>query len=179
MPLYGLVNDSPILYGLKKALRGRRGASRLGGLNSRRYVTTNTTISYSLRGVTIYDAALSAELNTNKGHLWRYLERRAEIAVRAAKRQVGVKTGKLQRSIHKRHLGNYTGQYIWIGSKVNYAYLHHEGSAPHSIKAEAGGVLVFGGTKSFKGRIIRTPEVSHPGTRANPYLRNQLKYFVG
>jgi len=177
MPLYGLVNDSALLYAAQKGLRGIRGASRVGSFRSTRYVTTNTTIEYSFRGVKIYDAILSAELNTSKGHLWRYLERRSDMALRAAKRQVGVKTGRLQKSIHKRHLGNYTGQYIWIGSKVPYAYAHHEGTSPRTIKAEPGGVLVFGGTKAFKGRVIRTPEVSHPGTKANPFLRDQLKYF--
>lgn len=177
MPLYGLINDSALLYVAQKGLRGARGASRVGSFRSPKYVTTNTTIEYSFRGVKIYDSILLAELNTNKGTLWRYLERRSDIAVNAAKRQVGVKTGNLKRSIHKRHLGNYNGQYVWIGSKLSYAYAHHEGTAPRTIKAEAGGVLVFGGTRSFKGRVIRTPEVSHPGTRANPFLRDQLKYF--
>jgi len=177
MPLYGLVHDSPILYAAQKGLRGGRGAARIGSFRSSRYTTTSTTIEYSLKGVKIYDSALLSELNTNKGSLWRYLEKRSDMAVRGAKRQVGYKTGRLQRSIHKRHLGSYNGQYIWIGSKVPYAYDHHEGTNPRTIKAEPGGVLVFGGTKSFKGRVIRVPEVNHPGTRPNAYLRNQLRYF--
>lgn len=177
MPLYGLVHDSPLLYAAQKGLRGARGSSRISSFSSSRHVSTSTTITYAFSGVKIYDSALLAELNTNKGSLWKHLERRSDLALRAAKRQVGVKTGRLQRATRKYHLGNYTGQYVWIGSKVPYAYAHHEGTKPHTIKAEQGGVLVFGGTKAFRGRVIRTPEVNHPGNKPNPYLRNQLRYF--
>jgi hypothetical protein len=178
MPVYGLVHDSPLIYGARRLSRGIRG--RRGGGGGGRYVErlkTTVTFSYSFKELKIYDSILRAELNTPVGDLWRYLERRADRAVRGAKRQVGKKTGRLMKSIHKRHLGNYTGQYIWIGSNtVPYAYAHHEGTRPHIITPKEGGAdgrLVF-----RKGsRIIVTPLVNHPGTRGNPYLRDQLVHF--
>lgn len=119
--------------------------------------------------------ALDAELNTIKGPLWWWLEKRAKKAVASARRQAGVQTGALRRSIHYRHLRNFTGQYVWIGSEKRYAYAHHEGTKPHIIKPKSPNqVLVF-----RKGaRVIATPMVRHPGTRPNRYLSNQLRYFL-
>lgn len=119
---------------------------------------------------------LDEELNTPRGQLWWWLEKRAKKATMAAKRQVGVDTGALRKSIHYRHLRNFTGQYVWIGSNTQrHAYAHHEGTKPHIIKPEAPNtVLVF-----RKGsRVIATPMVRHPGTRPNRYLSNQLRYFL-
>jgi hypothetical protein len=163
------------LYYASRLLRTRRRRGR-----TRRAIPsisrTDISIQYTFKELKIYDNILRAELNTSSGDLWRYLERRANLAVRGAKRQVGKKTGRLMRSIHKRHLGNYTGQYVWIGSNtVPYAYMHHEGTRPHIItpKEGPGGRLIF-----RKGtRIIVTPIVNHPGTRGNPYLRDQLVHF--
>lgn len=163
------------LYYASRALRPRRG--RGGGRRPIPISRSNISIQYTFKELKIYDNILRAELNTSSGDLWRYLERRADRAVRGAKRQVGKKTGRLMKSIHKRHLGNYTGQYVWIGSNtVPYAYMHHEGTRPHIITPKEGGAsgrLVF-----RKGaRIIVTSSVNHPGTRGNPYLRDQLVHF--
>lgn len=172
MPAYGLIKDSPIFYYAGKARRAYR---RLGRANNINYGGSllGQSLTYSVVSVNVYDTALLTYLNTPAGPLWRNLERRAERAQRGAKAKVGVKTGKLRASIYKRHLGNYTGQYITIGSKVNYALMHHEGTKAHTIEAEPGGVLVF----SKGSRVVRTPKVNHPGTRPNRYLSSQLYHF--
>lgn len=126
-------------------------------------------------GVVIYKAALHKELNTNAGGLWKHLAIAGDKAVAGAKRHVGVKTGKLRNSIHKRHLGNMNGQTLQIGSwTVDYALAHHQGTRPHLIVPDPGKPIVFAG----KGRVIRmTSPIRHPGTRANPYLTSQLYHF--
>jgi len=171
MPAYGLIPDSPIFYyGNKFAKLGRTGGRGLG-----RSLGGATRFSFTTQKLVIYQPQLYAELNTSSGGLWKALEVAGAFAVGKAKAQVGVKTGKLKSSIHKRHTGNFTGQYLWIGSTVNYAYMHHEGTRPHFIVPRvAGKMLRF----SSKGRMIMTPgPVMHPGTKPNRYLSNQLRHF--
>jgi len=175
MPLYGLVKDSPAIFYAGKAVRAYR------RLNSSTRTSVNyggsligQSLTYRLISVNVYDSVLLAYLNTPAGPLWRNLDRRADRAQRGAKARVGVKTGKLRASIYKRHLGNYTGQYITIGSKVNYALAHHQGTRPHTITAKKGKALTF--TKGSK--VVRTPMVKHPGTRPNKYLSSQLYHFA-
>lgn len=120
--------------------------------------------------------ALHRELNTSSGGLWKELEIAGEKAVIGAKANVGFKTGRLRRSIHKRHQGTSVGQFMQIGSwTVPYALDHHQGTRAHLIlPKEAGGILVFGS----RGRVVRTPgPVRHPGTKANPYLTRELRHF--
>jgi hypothetical protein len=165
--MYGLP-DSAILYYGKKFARAGRGSSR-------RAPSPGTRFSFETKNLIIYKAALLKELNSPSGGLWKKLEEKGDEAVRGAKRSVGVSTGRLRASIHKRHTGNFTGQYLWIGSTVSYAYMHHEGTRPHLIAPKtAGKMLRF----SSKGRMVITPgPVMHPGTKPNPYLSNQLRHF--
>lgn len=117
---------------------------------------------------------LNNYLHSPTGDVWKWLERRGNTAMRAAKRQVGVKTGRLRASIHMRHRPTVYGQELWIGSDtVPYALEHHEGTRPHVIPPKNGGVLVLG-----RGSVIRGP-VMHPGTKANKFLSNQLWHFRG
>lgn len=183
MPAWGLIPDSAFIYAGKKVgkgLRGRRSRSSGRMPLLREVITTKTKFSWRMYEVKIYDEALHKYLNTpttiegRPSPLWAALHAKGEIAVAGAKAKVGVKTGALRQSIHMRHLGNRSGQYLWIGSEKPYAYLHHQGTKPHPIVAtNPGGVLVF--TKGT--RLIRTPAVAHPGTRANWYLRAQLRHF--
>lgn len=128
--------------------------------------------------VTVYKEELRLFLNTNHSDrktLWKWLDEKGELAVLGAKRKVGVRTGALRNSIHKRHLGNVTGQYLWIGSERGYAELHHNGSRPHMIRPTAPNkTLVF----SKGTRLVFASEVRHPGTKPNPYLSSQLRHFV-
>lgn len=128
--------------------------------------------------VIIYKEELRKFLNTNhkdKKTLWKWMEEKGDEAVAGARRAVGVKTGALRLSIHKRHLGNLTGQYMWIGSEKSYALLHHEGSRPHLIRPIAPNkTLVF----SRGARLVYARQVMHPGTKPNRYLSSQLRRFV-
>lgn len=119
--------------------------------------------------------ALHKELDTSAGELWKWLHKRGLKAVNGAKRSVGVQTGALKRSIHMKHLGNATGQYLWIGSQRSHALVHHEGSKPHLITPNPPNqVLKF----NRGSRVIFARQVMHPGTRPNRYLSSQLRHFI-
>jgi hypothetical protein len=133
----------------------------------------NATFSWTITNVIIYQAALAKELKAPSGIVWKYMSRRGKLALAAAKKQVGVRTGALRTSIHMKHLANAMGQYIWIGSNKNYAYIHHEGSRPHLITPSRATTLRF----TSGGRLIYARSVLHPGTRPNRYLSSQMKYF--
>ena len=107
--------------------------------------------------VIIRKAELDFMLNNPSGDVGRYLAKKGKIVQAAAKAQVGVRTGALRASIHMRHLRDSRGQYIKIGSALNYALLHHEGSKPHLIVPNRATVL----------RLVSTLErlTSSPGTR--------------
>ncbi len=173
MPFF-VIPDSWGTYGIKKASSALKRAGRVGpkiGIKS----GPTTTYSYKFKNLVLDYNELRVYLNTPRGPLWSYLDKRGKMAVAGAKASVGVKTGALQRSIHMRHLGNSTGQYLWIGSKLHYAYAHHEGTKPHVITSKPGGKLVFVG----KGKVlVHTPVVRHPGTRPNRYLSSQLRHFL-
>jgi hypothetical protein len=169
---YGLPDSAGLYYSRKlvklarNAGRGARGGSGFAG----------GSFTFQVSKVIIYKPQLLKELNTPSGGLWKALERRGDYAVKKAKGEVGVKTGNLRASIHKRHTGNFTGQYLWIGSTVKYAYMHHEGTRPHVIAPKTPTKLL---RFSSKGRLVITPgPVMHPGTKPNPYLSNQLRLFV-
>lgn len=159
--------DSPFLYYASKAKRYLKSSKAMARGGRPRGVP----LGYKVVKITIDKAQLNMILNTPKGNLWGALHNRGNDIVRDAKKQVGVRTGSLRASIHMRHLANATGQYLWIGSKKNYAYAHHEGTRPHEIRATKSPVLVFrSGT-----RVIKTPVVNHPGTRPNPYLTAAMR----
>ena len=110
-------------------------------------------------------------LNSPEGDVGRYLANKGRLITVAAKAQVGVRTGALRSSIHMRHLRDSRGQYVKIGSNLDYALLHHQGSKPHVIRPDRAKVLRF-----VRGsRIIYTSSVMHPGTKANRYLSDNLK----
>ena len=121
--------------------------------------------------VIIRKAELDFMLNNPSGEVGRYLAKKGKIVQAAAKAQVGVRTGALRASIHMRHLRDSRGQYIKIGSALNYALLHHEGSKPHLIVPNRATVLRF----VNGGRVVYAHAVMHPGTKANRYLTDNLK----
>lgn len=154
----------------------------IGGYYAKRYAKSlkymrsgsgarGTAFGFTVVRVNLDKAQLRVILNTPKGKLWWALHRRGNAIVRAAKKQVGVDTGALRQSIHMRHTGNVTGQYLWIGAKKSYAYMHHEGTRPHTITPNEKPLLVF----RSGARIVRTPVVNHPGTRPNRYLSTPMR----
>ena len=116
-------------------------------------------------------AELDFLLNSPEGDVGKYLAKKGRLLMAAAKTQVGVRTGALRSSIHMRHLRDSRGQYVKIGSNLDYALLHHQGTKPHVIRPDRAKVLRF-----VRGsRIIYTTSVMHPGTKANRYLSDNLK----
>jgi hypothetical protein len=116
-------------------------------------------------------AELDFLLNSPEGDVGKYLAKKGRLIMAAAKAQVGVRTGALRSSIHMRHLRDSRGQYVKIGSNLDYALLHHQGTKPHVIRPDRAKVLRF-----VRGsRIIYTTSVMHPGTKANRYLSDNLK----
>lgn len=110
-------------------------------------------------------------LSNRRGPVGLYLRRKGRRILAVAKKLVGKRTGTLRSSLHMRHYRDPRGQYVKIGSNVNYAYLHHEGSRPHLIKPDKKQVLRF----RTKGQIVMTHLVRHPGTKPNPYLTRALR----
>ena len=110
-------------------------------------------------------------LNSPSGTVGRYLARKGRLITAMAKAQVGVQTGALRASIHMRHSRDSRGQFVKIGSSLNYALLHHEGTKPHIIVPDRATVLRF----VSRGRVVYAHAVMHPGTKANRYLTDNLK----
>lgn len=114
--------------------------------------------------------ALDHTINNPQGEVGQWLKKRGRMMMMAAKAQVPLGTGKLRASIKMIHGRNGLGQYIDIGSNLNYALYVHEGTRPHEIVPEQAKVLRFSGG----GRVVYTHKVEHPGTRPNKYLSDQL-----
>lgn len=122
----------------------------------------------------LFHPALDQLLNNPDGKVGRMLKRKGDILVILAKSQVGVKTGALKASIHMRHYRDGRGQYIKVGSSLQHALVHHEGSRPHLIRPNKAQVLRF----SKQGRMITTRLVRHPGTKPNHYLTRNLRTVI-
>jgi hypothetical protein len=120
--------------------------------------------------VNIRKAELDFLLNNPSGSVGRYLARKGRMITVAAKSQAGVRTGALRASIHMRHLRDSRGQFVRIGSPLNYALMHHEGTKPHLITPNRAQVLRF-----VRGsRVVYAHSVMHPGTKPNKFLTDNL-----
>ena len=120
--------------------------------------------------VVIRKAELSFLLDNPSGDVGRYLAKKGRMVQVAAMAQVGVRTGALRASIHMRHLRDSRGQFVRIGSPLNYALAHHEGTKPHLITPNRAQVLRFvrGST------VVYAHSVMHPGTKPNRFLTDNL-----
>lgn len=121
--------------------------------------------------VKFYNSVLDNLLNDPNGEVGRWLKGKGREIQNLAKTKVGVRTGKLRNSLHMRHMRESRGQYVWIGSTLDYALAHHEGTAPRTIVPKSGKVLRF----VSRGQIVYAHSVQHPGTKANRYLSEALK----
>ncbi len=83
-----------------------------------------------------------------------------------------VDTGRL-RSAHREEVGIRVGQvYGFVENTVEYAAAVHDGSAAHVIRPRRpGGFLRF----QAGGQVVFTTLVNHPGTRAQPWLRESME----
>jgi hypothetical protein len=124
--------------------------------------------------VVFRESAMNNYLYSTNGQVGRYLARKGHRIESAAKRQVGVNTGALRASIHMRHMSDPRGQYIKIGSSLNYARMHHEGTKPHLIRPNTAHMLRF----YSKGQVVFAHMVRHPGTPANRYLTDNMRRII-
>lgn len=150
-------------YKLRQRGGGGGGGNPLRGAPQVKY-------AYKFSDLVLYRDKFEEMINGEKGMVGRYIRARGRAVVVAAKNQVDVKTGTLKRSIVMIHTRHSYGHKLWIGSKLSYAYLHHEGTRPHRIDAKGPTILRF--TKG--GRVVYARSVNHPGTRPNRYLTDQL-----
>jgi len=124
--------------------------------------------------ITLYHEKIDSLLNSPRGDVGREIYKRAKKVQVAAKRQVGVRTGRLKNSIriygHSRTSG---GQHMYIGSAVPYALMHHEGTRKHIITPKRKSYLKFRQGAVF----VYRKKVTHPGTKPNRYLTDNLYLF--
>ena len=132
----------------------------------------NRPLGYKVVSVTLYQPLVDYMLRNSFGEVGRYVHKIANRVAQRARRQVGVKTGRLRSSIKFKHVRIAGEAAVKIGAYTHYALMHHNGTKPHIITPnKPGGQLVF-----LKGsRIIRTPIVRHPGTKPNRYLTDQIR----
>ena len=168
MPLFGIVRDSPIITIAQRAGNRIRRAGRASSplLSSSR----GLGISFGNTQVVFRKATLDFTLNSPYGPVGRHMYVRGRAIVSAAKAQVGVDTGRLKNSISMTQSRAVYGQSMTIGSSLNYALAHHEGTRPHIITPNRSEVLRF----SSRGRVVYARSVRHPGTKPNKFLANNL-----
>ena len=94
------------------------------------------------------------------------IERLVDVAFAAAFWGAPVKTGYLASTITK-SVGQGEGS---IQANASYAAAVEYGTAPHEIRPVNGGVLAF----EAAGKIVFTPLVHHPGTKANPFMKRAV-----
>ena len=160
----------PDSFALTAALRAsRRIASRGRGGGGR---PGKAGLHYTLTNLILYKPVLQVELRSRSGMVGRFMSRVGNRVAQRARRQVGVKTGRLRASIRFSHVKLAGEAAVKIGAYTPYARMHHDGTRAHIITPnKPGGSLVF-----MKGsRIVRTPIVRHPGTKPNRYLTDQLR----
>jgi hypothetical protein len=124
------------------------------------------------------------------GIVARDLVRRAKLVELAARRQIPlghVAGGPSTRKLATRNLrdtvrtriaySDWQPPVAFVGSQHPIALIHHEGTRPHVIlPRRPGGVLVFWSGRA--GKTIFTRRVNHPGSKANPFLRDNLYLAV-
>jgi hypothetical protein len=99
------------------------------------------------------------------------IERLTDIAFEAVFWGAPVKTGYLASTVYK-DVGFGEAK---VGAAASYAAAVEYGTAPHEIRPVNGGVLAF----EVAGKMIFTPLVHHPGTRANPFMQRALDEALG
>lgn len=105
-----------------------------------------------------------------KGMVGNYLRRRAIVLQGLARKQVGVKSGALKKSIRYKVVRDGQGLVATVGSNNRIALMHHKGTKAHIITPRRAQVLRF----YSHGRIVYSKLVHHPGTRPNKYLTDNL-----
>ena len=124
--------------------------------------------------VRVYHARLNNYVQSPRSDVGKFLIKRGREIQAKAKLQVGKDTGALSRSIYVKHYRGAVNPYVMVGSKLRHAYMHHEGTSPHLIRPKNARALRF----MYNGTVIYVSKVNHPGTKANRYLSDHLRFAV-
>lgn len=125
---------------------------------------------FEVRDIQLHERELFSLLESSRGQTRMFARSIAEEIMVEAKTRVGVRTGRLQRSIKVTRYQLPPGGYL-VGSNRPYALVHHEGAQPHIIRpTKPGGLLVF----NVKGRTVKTTVVKHPGHAGRKYLTGSM-----
>lgn len=114
----------------------------------------------------IDERALDSLLHSTRGPVGLHMRRIMLQILAGARKMVGVRSGALRRSLYTKHARTVRGQYIQVGSNLNYALVHHEGAKPHTMTMPQGRIMRF----NAGGRVVYARRVNHPGFRGRKYL---------
>jgi HK97 gp10 family phage protein len=99
------------------------------------------------------------------------IERVTDVAFAAAVWGAPVKTGYLASTVYK-DVGFGEAK---VGAAASYAEAVEKGTKPHEIRPANGKLLEF----KIADKMIFTPIVHHPGTKANPFLERAVDEAAG
>lgn len=85
-------------------------------------------------------------------------------------------TGKMAASITTQPVPGGPDLAMAVIINSDHAIFVHEGTRPHGIKARNAPLLKFFWNKV--GHVVEFKSVNHPGSKANPFLRNALDAVV-
>lgn len=159
------IGDSVIIGAARRLSSSTR---KIGG--STGLTRGSTTFSFVFKDLVINKVMLDYVTNSPIGDVGKYLKKRGRLMVALAKRQAGKETGALRNSITMTNYRTTYGQNMKIGSNLNYALAHHNGTRPHLIRPEKAEILRF----TAGSRVVYSREVMHPGTKPNRFLSDQL-----
>jgi hypothetical protein len=128
--------------------------------------------------VTLYPGEPWLYITDLNGPVMRDLERRMGIVQTVSRRKVGVRTGALLSTIRKNSGRRATYPYVDViaGRRgMRYVMAHHDGTAPHVIRARRRKALRF----TVGGRVVIRTKVMHPGTRGTRFLTAALPFAAG
>lgn len=126
------------------------------------------------------NAAIQRLMESPQGPVIRHAMIKGDEVKRGARRRVGVSdpsqrstrpggSQHLRDTINKRLVQDGQGAAVYVGDlddSVPHARFHHDGTRPHVIRPVRAKMLRF----TVGGRVVFAMQVSHPGTRPNPYL---------
>lgn len=133
-----------------------------------------------LQDVRLDSAAIARLMEGSDGPVMRHAMVKGDEVKRGARQRVGVSSpaGRqtraggsqhLRDTINKRLVKDRTGAAVYVGDlddSVPHARYHHDGTRPHQIRPVRARMLRF----TVGGQVVFARVVSHPGTKANPYL---------
>ena len=129
---------------------------------------------FDLGDLKLNDSVLNFELNQPAGMVGQHLKKIGLQIMVGAKAMVGVRSGNLKRSIHMRQGLRGRVQYVAVGSNLNYAEAHHEGTRAHRIDPRGGRIMRF----NVGGTVVYARRIDHPGTKPRKYLTIPMRRVV-